>query len=97
MLYWRRPTAAELAGTGLKAKHYREPHVDVWDEHWDALQLFSRLTTQWRAGFGGPIGLDYNVIYQDLARAGIVGADFDSTMASIRVIEQAALEEIHKD
>jgi Phage related hypothetical protein (DUF1799). len=45
----------------------------------------------------GPTGLDYNVILHDLDRRGLSTDDYDEMMASIRVIESAALEEIHKD
>ena len=96
-LYWKRPTAAQLAGTGLKLKHYPEPHVEVWPEHWDVLQLFKRNASQWRVGGGGPIGLAYNVLFHELERAGTTGDDFDDAIACMRIIEQAALEEIHKD
>lgn len=96
-LYFKRPTADQLAGTGLKPKHYPEPIVTVWPENWEVIQLFSRVSTQWRVGPGGPIGLDYTVIYRELDRSGVSGADFETTMAALRVIEAAALDEIHKD
>lgn len=28
-----------------------------------ALELWSAISTQWRVGFGGPYGLDYNAMY----------------------------------
>lgn len=76
---------------GLKEKHFPEPHVAVWDENWDALQTFLKLSTQWRMGGFGPIGLDYNVFYGEAARAGIVGDDLDDLMWRISVIESEAL------
>lgn len=45
----------------------------------------------------GPIGLDYNVIFHDLDKRGLADDEYDDLMASIRVIETAALEELHKD
>lgn len=95
-LYWRRPTAAAAGELGLKPDDFPEPKVDVWPENWPHIQLFQRVSTQWRVGPGGPIGLDYAVIYHELDRNGVVGDDYTDAMASIRVIEAAALDEIHK-
>lgn len=53
-----RPAPQELAS----------PDLDIWPEHWAGLQLFLRLSTQWRwTAMGGglgpvrstPTGLDY--------------------------------------
>ncbi len=96
-LYWRRPTAEQLAGTGLKPKHYKEPEVEVWPENWGVLQLFIRYSTQWRMGGGGPVGLDYAVIQHDLGRMGLSDDDYLDMMDRLRVIEQAALEHIHSE
>lgn len=95
-LYWRRPTAEELAGTGLKPEHYVEPEVEVWEENWPAIQLFMRYRTQWRMGMGGPVGLDYAVILHDLGRRGLSQSEHDDLMGKLQVIEDAALSQIHR-
>ena len=69
----------------------------MWPEVWPSIQLFTRNSTQWRVGMGGPIGLDYSVIQQDLDRLALPPDEYDQMMADLRVIEQAALEQIHKD
>jgi hypothetical protein len=48
-------------------------------------------------GFNGPVGLDYGVIQFELGRRNLSSADYDDLMACIRVIEQAALDEFHKN
>lgn len=95
-MYWRAPTEAELAQLGLKAKHYPPPKVDLWPECELPIAIFSRVSTQWRVGAGGPIGLDYNVVYRELDDAEIVGDERKELMAAIRVVESAALDIIHK-
>lgn len=86
-----------MAGTGLKPKHYKKPQVDVWPEAWPALDLFrSRLSTQWRCGGGGPVGLDYLVAFDHLDRIGLEGEDRDDFMGLIGVIEAAALGKMHE-
>jgi len=42
--------------------------VEVWPCNWPAFLLFNRMSTQWRAGAGGAIGLDYSCI-RDVACA----------------------------
>lgn len=95
-LYWRRPTAAQLGDLGVRPEDFPAPHVDLWPENHPPIQLFTRNCTQWRVGMGGPIGLDYGVIFHELDRAGITGDDYDEMMASIRIIETAALEAINE-
>lgn len=72
------------------------PEVLLWPDNWPAISLFTQLTTQWRIGFNGPTGLDYNVVFHELDRKGLAGEEYDELMAQIRVIESTALDEIHK-
>ncbi|WP_313444087.1 DUF1799 domain-containing protein [Stenotrophomonas indicatrix] len=76
---------------GLKAKHFPPPRVELWPECVLPIELFSRVATQWRVGAGGPIGLDYNVVYQELQREALMPDKHDEVMAGIRIIERAAL------
>lgn len=68
----------------------------MWPENWPAIQMFQRLSTQWRVGAGGAAGLDYTVVYREIDRAGITSDDFDDFMWRIGVIEAEALERIHE-
>lgn len=96
-LYWKPPTPEELEPYGLTLDDYPPPEVELWPENWPPIQLFTRYSTQWRVGMNGPIGLDYTVIFHDLDRRGLTDDEYDDLMASIRVIETVALEELHKD
>lgn len=69
--------------------------VEVWPENWQTFCIFCDLQTQWRAGFGGPTGLDYGVFYRDLDDLGITGEERLRVKADIRAMEQAALGAIH--
>ncbi len=33
-LFWKAPTAEQLAGTGVKLKHYKRPAAEVWLGAW---------------------------------------------------------------
>lgn len=95
-LYFRVPTAAELAGIGLKPKHYVAPEVFLWPENQRAVDLFRRVSNQWRCGAGGPIGLDYGVVFNEMAHAGITGEERDEVMDALAVIETAAMKHINE-
>lgn len=96
-LYWKRPTAAELKALGMKEKHFPEPVVTVWPEGWAAIQLFTRVGNQWRAGMGGPFALDYTAVRAEMDESGIPAEDRPELMRHIRVIEAAALEQMRKE
>lgn len=70
--------------------------MTLWHDNWPSIELFTRYSTQWRVGAGGPVGLDYTVIFHDLDRRGLSADEYDDMMAAVRIIEQAALDEIHK-
>lgn len=70
--------------------------MDVWPENWAPIQLFRRISTQWRTGAGGPVGLDYTVVYRELDQLRIASDDFDDFMWRIGVIEAEALSRIHE-
>ncbi len=64
---------------------------ELWPETDQALTLFSSISTQWRVGFSGPTGLDYNVLLKVLDRKGLSERDYDRLFHDIRVMEAEAL------
>jgi len=71
--------------------------VALWTENAPPLALFSRYSTQWRVGPSGAVGLDYTVFFHELDRKGVSGIAYDEMMDALRVIESAALEELHRE
>lgn len=53
--------------------------------------MFIALSTQWRTGPGGPIGLDYNVLFSLAKHRKIEGEAFEQMLADIQVLERAAM------
>ena len=68
----------------------------VWPENWPAFCVLRDLQTQWRVGAAGPTGLDYMVLYRTLDRMGLSDEEYQEYVDDIRVMEFAALEEIHR-
>lgn len=94
-MYWRQPTAAELPAW-YKPEDFQEPHVELWDENWQAVQVYKTFSTQWRVGSKGPFALDYNVVDRAIDRLKLSDEQRDELYEKIRVIEGAALVELHK-
>ncbi|RMX06711.1 hypothetical protein D8I35_09425 [Corticibacter populi] len=71
--------------------------AEVWPENWDAWCLFDALSTQWRAGPGGVIGLDYGVLAEELRLREIPADQHAQLRSDIRVMEAAALDSLYDD
>ena len=37
-------------------------HFEVFPENWEAITMWTRISTQWRVSMAGAIGLDYTVL-----------------------------------
>jgi hypothetical protein len=72
----------------------------VYEENWDAVQVFSALSTQWRmsafSGFGVArlvhTGIDYGAIEPVYRLLGIARASRAAIFQQLRVMEEAALD-----
>jgi len=68
----------------------------VWPENHEVFGLFSTLQTQWRSGFSGPTGLDYNTLFTTMNLMALDPQKQIELLGDIRVMESAALTEIHR-
>lgn len=83
----------EAPRSGFDIGHFlKDQEVEVWPENWPVLDIFSQLSTQWRVGTGGPIGLDYNVMFRVLDMEGLSGQEWRDFFDDLRIMESAALE-----
>ena len=46
----------QIAAAKLQAV---EQHCEVWEENWDVVLMFLRMTTQWNTSMAGLTGLNY--------------------------------------
>lgn len=90
------PTAEECATIGI----LQEDAIDssdclVWEENWNAFQIFSRMKTQWRySAAGTPTGLDYLLFDKLCARIGVSKSDVGETLDKLQVLENAAIDKM---
>jgi hypothetical protein len=66
----------------------------VWPDNERAVRLFSKINNQWIMGPGGPIALNYLVLYHHMDRMNLNDEDHDDLHDDIQVLESAALKEI---
>ena len=69
----------------------RQETVEVWPENWPAVELFCAVATQWRASFGGVIGLDYTAVEAAMRMLRIKPADRPDLFVRLQVMESEAL------
>ena len=87
-------TPDDAAAFGIDLGEPVEPeHFEVEPEAWDAVQMFLRCQTQWRAGPSGLIGLDYLAL--DLGFRLYGAEDPPAMLEAIQVIEGEVLTLIH--
>jgi hypothetical protein len=97
VLYAQRPSAEELAEFGIRPEDLDADYQhEVWPENWRAVCLFVEMGTQWRVSDAGPFGLDYGPVFSRMERMAL-GDEWDETFDQVRVLEQAALEQMRKD
>lgn len=81
---------AAAYGVLIEPHHLAPREYRLWAEHWPAVDLFSRLQTQWRATSGGLVGLDYGVL---MALAPVWGVTVTRpVMDALQVMEVHARE-----
>lgn len=76
------------------ATYFEPEKTKVWPLHYDVLQVFSSLATQWRVGYQGMTGIDYSVIPVVMDLHNINPNDRAQLFADLKVMESAALKQI---
>lgn len=67
----------------------------MWPDNLSAVNCFMAMSTQWRSGFSGAYGLDYNAL-PIVAPREFNSPDWPDIIESIRVLELAALKTMRK-
>lgn len=65
--------------------------ADVWPENLLAVETFIAMSTQWRFGYAGPIGLDYAALPAVFDITGVPALDRADAFEGLRVMESEAL------
>lgn len=68
-----------------------DDEYEVWPDNWPAFLLFEAMSTQWRVGMGGAVGLDYNAIKPVASMIGLKRAELAMAFPDLRIMESEAL------
>ncbi|CAG9177761.1 DUF1799 domain-containing protein [Cupriavidus pampae] len=68
--------------------------VEVWPDNEKALDVFVQMSTQWRVGMNGPVGLDYSVLPFVMRMQRVPRSEHPEVFESVRVMEHAAMDEM---
>lgn len=83
-----------MAGFFLSEDDFEDEIIDILPENQPIFELFQEMSTQWRVGFNGITGLDYNVLFELMRWRKI--EDKASTLQHLRIMENAVLNIVHK-
>lgn len=73
---------------------FPEPSVDVFDENWEVIQIYSRNNDQWRFGPNGAFSLDLNVFMADMELHDYPKADRIKYLEQLRIVRAVVLEDL---
>ncbi|ANA49262.1 hypothetical protein PMW_137 [Pseudomonas phage phiPMW] len=76
---------------GLTLEELPQEDYLIWDCNWPAFDVFSNMATQWRVGFNGAIGLDYNAIPFTAKCLGYKNKQVKAMFPDLQVMENEAL------
>lgn len=68
-----------------------DEEYEVWPDNWPAFLLFEAMSTQWRVGMGGAVGLDYNAIKPVASMIGLKRDELAIAFPDLRMMEAEAL------
>lgn len=69
--------------------------VEVWPDNAHAVGVVLAISTQWRVGSGGPVGLDYSQLDRGFWAARVPRRRRREVFADVQVIEEEALRTFH--
>lgn len=76
----------------LRAQLSVAHEIDVYPENWPAVRVFALMSTQWRVGMMGAIGLDYTALPVVEARSGVTNEDPADLFWAVREMELEVLK-----
>lgn len=82
---------------GLTVDEASGEPLGIWPDNWAAVNVFIKMSTQWRKDEGRAYALDYGVLPVVMRLVGIEHAARADVFESIRILEDAALATMRKE
>jgi hypothetical protein len=84
-----------MAALNLTPEDFAHEFVEAWPDNIQAIRVFISMDTQWRTGMNGSTGLDYAALSEVWRRLKVPPAERDDVFDDLRVLEGAALRQMH--
>lgn len=82
-----------MAAFGMTPEDYeQEDIISLWPDNWLSFGVFAGMSTQWRIGASGVIGLDYNALNTVMKLKGVKKKQRKKVFNDVQVMEAEALE-----
>ena len=72
------------------------PAAELWPDNLTTVNTFLSMSTQWRAGGVGLVGMDYNALPTVLRLSKVPRSEWSEVFNGIAIMESAALQEMRK-
>ena len=79
-----------------EAEGFQQDGEEWFADNLQTIRVFIDMSTQWRIGMSGAVGLDYNVLFSRLDRLFGESDEWEEVFGGIKIMERAALEVINK-
>ena len=91
------PSDEELAMIGIQREDVEDTSdVEIWPENYQTYEIFRSVSSQWRVGPAGPTALDHNTVFKHMELMQLKPKKQLGIIQNIRIMEQAALDQMHK-
>lgn len=71
-----------------------EKDYEIWEEHWQIFEIFTRLQTQWRFLESRAIGIDYSTLFELLSLYAV--SNRQQAFSDFQILEAKAVEIFNK-
>jgi hypothetical protein len=85
-----------MAAWGFSFGDLLEEEIELWPDTWPAFLLFEAMSTQWRVGMSGAIGLDYQALPVVAKYLEVAEEDMPLAFNDLRLMESEALKHMAK-
>jgi len=93
------PSEERLAAIGLTREDFQSERrsIEIFPENFESVKVFEAMCTQWRVGFGGATGLDYQVLPTVMRFLGTPKKKQARVFSDVRFMESEAMRLMSND
>lgn len=86
-----------MAAWGFSFGDLLEEIIELWPDCWPSFVLFEGMSTQWRVGMSGAVGLDYNTLPLVAKMLDITDEQMPLAFNDLRLMEAEVLKKMAEE